>query len=317
LKSIVAAVRWVYDFDGIDDRGAFAYRAINIDGVIDIEWEQDFDAIGSKVIVSQCGDGQNITQEFRLTHRSDGVLELILGGSVHLALTQAQGMVNKARYRLLLVGSEGTLYKDDVIIRTATFTRGPAREPSAVTLIASRPSGSGFTNYGKGRLSNIKINGTLWPIAENNQTIQLPLPAGLGAERANFNIVTVQAGWTYNNGTFTATSVPAFQPSSGFSIGALTAGEAYFLELEVLSVTGTFRVQVTGGTGQNLVPNITSPGKYRFLVVALAGNTSCGFQATVNNTSCVINEISFKPLGTCNPLTLVNTTPDRWQEVPL
>jgi len=36
LKSIVAAVRWVYDFDGIDDRGAFAYRAINIDGVIDI-----------------------------------------------------------------------------------------------------------------------------------------------------------------------------------------------------------------------------------------------------------------------------------------
>lgn len=298
--------RWVYNFDGVDDRGQLAYRAINVDRDIFVSWEQKNlrPTVYSRVVLSQQITNTASSREFLLGIGGGGQLVLQCGGA---QLFTGADNLEDGFYEFSFVGTLVTLKKNGVVVVSTTFTRGTAREPSAVTAIGVLTAGTigTFGNWFAGQLFNIKINGVLWPMADRDQAIQVPLPTGLGAERANFSNVTVQEGWTYDSGTFTATSVPAFQPSSGFSVGALTAGETYFLELEVLSVSGTFRVQVTGGTGQNLVPNITSPGKYRFLVVALAGNTSCGFQATVNNTSCIIKNISFKPMSevTSYPLT--------------
>lgn len=315
--------RWAYNFDGVDDRGQLAFRAINPDADIDIEWYQEFQEANNTangVIVAQCGTGTNSTQEFRLTYLSAGrTLELIVGGAQTTALAEAP---KRGKYRITLVGSQLTVWVDGAIVRSTTFNRGAARESSAPLWVGARqPS----LNFFPGFLRDLRVNGRLYPMGDRNQVVQLPWPTGLGDELITQsrleNPATKGSQWTYlgdgrwqlvGDGSFNELMIVASgsQPQSGY------------IEFEVESISGgAMRCYTTTngiGTLQSN-PVFDKPGTFRHFYIdkaGLGGNTQYFAFVRVNGSiNCIIKNISFKPLGTCNPMTLVNTASTGWTQV--
>jgi hypothetical protein len=313
VRSIFSALRrWAYNNDGVDDYAVLANRGLNIDGPIDIKWTQDTQLkADGNVIVSQCGTGVNTTQEFRLTERSDGILEVIVGGAVSSVLSAAQGYERKGRYQITLFGTELKVYKNGTLLRTETFTRGTAREPAAATLIGARPVSGGFVNYCRGILRDIEINGVLWPIADRNQTIQLPSPSGLGADTFDYETATTSGSVTKENGYFqfnvTAGESSIFRSQSG----SIALNTSYLLEFEIVDYVAGGIADVTNGF--TAIP-IAGNGKYRHIANSGSSNrVTIGRSGTVCNYK--VRNVSVRLLGTCNPMTLVNTSSDRWQEI--
>lgn len=186
LKSISAAVRSVYNFDGIDDRGILEFKAINMDGDNTLEFWSPPDFTLNGAIISQNISTAGNLREFQFGIDAGGVMYVGFGGTYTTVFTVAQGLKTSTKYGVTLLGTTCSIYEgglDGPFIRSQTFFKGTAREPAARTLIHSRGNGAGsFGQFSKGIQRDIKINGVLWPIADRNQSIQLPLPTGLGDE---------------------------------------------------------------------------------------------------------------------------------------
>jgi hypothetical protein len=325
LKSIAAAVRSVYNFDGIDDRGQLAFRAINPDGDIDIEWRSgpEVNFSTSRTIISQTLTTVAANQEFFMFVATNGNLAVRVCG-IERGTNPAIVYQPNTKYRWRLQGSIVNFWINDVLQPAMSFNRGTAREVTATTQVGSTAN----TFFYRGQLFDLRINGVLYPIADRNQLIQLPSPSGLGLELITQNVLenpfSKGSQWTYlgsgrwqyvgdgsfNEMIFIANNV---QPENGF------------LEFEVESISGNMRCYTTvSGVGTlQSNPRFNSVGLFRHYYnskASLGGNSnffSFFRDGTGMVSSCILKNISFKPLGTCNPINLVNTTPDRWEEVPL
>lgn len=173
-------IRFAPNFDGVDDFGVLANRAINPDGDIDIEWYQaSMPASGTRAIVNQCDSATIASREFNLRWNA-GFLEMAIGGGGVInpaASDNVQPAIGRWRvtYSGLLVR---VFFNGALVFSRYDRTRGTAREPAAPTRVFSRNNGGSFLEHQQGIIYNIRINGTLWRMADRNQAIQPSTPAG-------------------------------------------------------------------------------------------------------------------------------------------
>ena len=305
--------RDAYSFDGVDDRGSLAFRAINPDRDIDIEWTQ----IGVSnlppapvSIVTQSFSATISSREFVLRwNGNDGGLQFSVGGLGFSNIIPCQD----GRYRVTLQGNNFTLFYNGQPVRTRVFDRGTAREPTAALVIGARNSAGSFTEYANGSIFDIKINGVLWPIADRNQSIQLPQPSGLGAELITPSIlenpVVKGSQWAYLGGG-------RWQYIGDGSFNELTFinpnlhPEQAFLEFEIESITGQLAcVQASSAISRGVFNSI---GIKRYFYTNKNEATTNGATVTFKRpaagviTSCIIKNISFKPLLTTGTSLVTN-----------
>lgn len=170
--------RWALNFDGVGIRGVLSSRAINPDGDIDIEWEQlnyDSSMLTAQTIIAQCISNTGTLREFYMRSETNESLSMVIGGTSN---GTPAGVYGNGKWKLTTIGLTWQVYKDGVLVHNAALTKGGAREPAAATFVGARNNAGTFTDYLKGLLYNIRINGTLWPMADRNQPIQPSVPAG-------------------------------------------------------------------------------------------------------------------------------------------
>lgn len=304
--------RWAYNFDGLDDRGQLTYRAIDPDGDIEIEW-QSGDTVNfstSRTIISQTNTTNASSQEFFIFASTGAGIVVRVGGTAG-GITGVTYSAN-TKYKLSMQGNNLRFWVNDKLITTQNFIRGAVREPIATTIIGSAVN----SFYYLGSLYNVKINGTLWPMNERDQNIQLPAPSGLGAELITQSVLENPAvkgsQWTYlGDGRWQYVGDGTSNELRFLTIAATPAQG--FIEFEVESYTGVGQMRVTSmmqGAGDMVWSG--AGGKRWFYTT---GVDRVSFDRNSGLVSCIIKNISFKPLGTCNPLTLANTTADRWEEI--
>jgi hypothetical protein len=310
--------RWVYSFDGVDDFGVLGTRAINPDG--DNTFEFFSPAFMGPAVLSQSTSDVIANREFHLF--TDAVrLGVVYGGIITTLMTVANGFKVATKYGLVIAGNFFQLFEgglDGAQVTSGALTRGAAREPMVPTRIGVRGSSTtGTANHFQGIQRNIRINGTLWRIDQPQQAIQLPEPSGLGVELITTAVLENPevrgSQWTYLGdgrwqlvGDGTANALQFLASASWPNQG--------FMEFEVESIVGQMRCsadtavvvgdRVFSTIGLKRVFYTTKPNDFNFIR-----------NATNPAPSCIIKNISFKPLGTCNPLTLVNTNPERWSEI--
>lgn len=310
-------IRFSYNFDGVDDRGQLPFRAINPEGDLNIKFKTGvIPALAtSRAIVGQSQTNTTASREFLLFVSSTGDLGLQFGG-VAATISPTITIANNTAYEVSLIGTALTIKVNGVVVASNSFTRGTAREPLAVTTIGA--GGSGVSTYSfflQGQLLDVSINGVLYPMSDRNQSIQLPNPSGLGTELITPSVLTNPASvgnqWTYlgagrwqyvgdgsaNVLQFIAT---ASQPVAGY------------LEFEVESISGTMRCfsnTLNVGTNQS-DPVFSTTGVKRWFILNKdlgAANSAFCFQRQDNGVaaSCIIKNISFKPLWVANATELV------------
>ena len=316
--------RYAYNFDGVDDRVVLAKRAINPDGDNNFVFWSPENTAGLKGIIGQSIGGTGATREFSLyvdPSLSGGSLIMNFGGTFNNLCTVAEGFEFSKKYFLNLVGTTFTLAKNTKsnIIKTGTFSKGATREPTAPTVIGSISAGSGsYASFFKGPQFDVEINGTVWKLDERNQLIQLPLPLGLGAELITPTVLENPAikgsQWTYlgggrwqyvGNGTLNTLEliVAGDQPAQGY------------LEFEVESITGIMTCAVSNSVQGSF--NVVGIKRYFYTAKGASSENAIVFKRLSGIASCIIKNISFKPLNDCNPATIVNFTSDRWFEQEL
>ena len=184
MRSVLGGARqcFAYNFDGVDDRGVSANRAINIEGDNTFEFWSP-----ASLATFQCILSQNISptvgaREFQIFSDGGNQLVIIFGGTSSIIFNSAQGFKPATRYGLTLIGTTAQVFEGGLggtLVRTTTFTRGAAREPTAPTLISCRGNGAGlFAGFFSGLQYDIRINGTLWEMGNRNEAIQPSTPAG-------------------------------------------------------------------------------------------------------------------------------------------
>jgi hypothetical protein len=317
---------WAYNFDGIDDRGVLASRAINIEGDNSLEFWSPASLVTFQCIVSQCNIAAVASREFNLVAGSSGLI-VGFGGVETVLISQAQGFKVSTRYGLTLIGTEAKIYEGGLggtLIRTTTFTRGTAREPTAPTLIGCRGNGAGsYANFFSGLQYDIKINGTLWEMGDRNQSIQLPTPSGLGAELITQSVLENPASkgsqWTYLGGGRWSYVGDGSINALRFLADSASPADG-FIEFEVESISGG-TMRCTGGFNPansfgDKTFSTTGVKRCYYVGFTAANQFSFARNGSSDMVNCIIKNISFKPLGTCNPMQLINTTSDRWQAVP-
>jgi hypothetical protein len=184
MRSVLGGARqcFAYNFDGIDDRGVLANRAINIEGDNTFEFWSPAVLNPNSVILSQNLLSVSASWEFVLQISATSALQVAFGGVFSTIFTTAQGFKPATRYGLTLIGTTAQVFEGGLsgtLVRTATFTRGTAREPAAQTLIGCRGNGAGvFVNFFQGLQYDIRINGVLWEMGNRNEAIQPSTPAG-------------------------------------------------------------------------------------------------------------------------------------------
>jgi len=188
---LASNTRYAYNMDGIDDRWTLANRAINPDGDNAFEFYSPNLVASASTIIAQNISNTAASREFHLyAGVNSASLSVIWGGVETVLCTAAQGYEPNKKYWLNFAGSSFTLAKGTKsnVIRSASFTRGLSREPSAPTIIGARQNGAGvFAVPFIGLQYDIKINGTLWSMADRNQSIQPSIPAGNNMTGANLN----------------------------------------------------------------------------------------------------------------------------------
>ena len=182
IRSVLGGARqcFAYNFDGIDDRGVLATRAINIEGDNTFEfWSPNTLNGVARVIIAQNVTG---TAEFILQVSTSNIMQLNFGNAFTNLLTIAQGFKPATRYGLTLVGTTAQIFEGGLggaLVNTTAFTRGTVREPTAPTIIGARQSGVGnFVAFFQGLQYDIRINGVLWEMGNRNEAIQPSTPAG-------------------------------------------------------------------------------------------------------------------------------------------
>lgn len=178
----LANLRSVYNFDGVDDRASLQFRAINVNGNIDIEFSTGPNVVWGEVdrtVVSQCYlaafEGAT-SKEFTLYfNAATGGLQALLGGTYSITATLATLKPNST-YRWQLIGTALKVWFNGNLVLDTTYTRGTNREPVALTVIGAQTHG-GYTNFRGhflGSIYNLKINGTVWPSEFADSLVQLP-----------------------------------------------------------------------------------------------------------------------------------------------
>ncbi len=322
-KTGIEPSRFAPNLDGVDDYAVLTNRAINVDGDNSFEfWSPDSTAVAATV-VAQNISSTSASREFQLYANPDATSLLVIwGGSSTTILSAAQGYEPNRKFFVSFVGNNYSIAKNTEtnIIRTGAFTRGAAREPTAQTVVGARGNGAGlFSSFSKGIQRDIKINGVLWQMVDRNQAIQLPTPTGLGAELITptvlANPISKGTQWTYlddgrwqyvGDGTLNQLQflLTADQPAAGF------------LEFDIESIVGVMTCSIGSVAGSSF----SAAGRFRYFYtnkdLPSANASAVQFKrAGTSVASCIIKNISFKPLGTCNPMQLVNTSSDRWQEI--
>jgi len=321
-----ARMRWALMFDGVGVRGVLASRAINPDGDIDIEFQTGtvVPVAGGGIeytVLSQCLTATFASKEFNLYFNSAvGALQMQVGGA-YSPSSASVALSPNTTYRALFQGTSLQLFKNGQLFFSTSFTRGAAREPTAATVIGASTHGSPttFRASARGIFYNIKINGTLWPIADANQTVQLPEPSGLGAELITQTVLenpyVKGTQWTYlgggrwqyiGDGTLNDLIPISFvnQPNSAY------------LEFEIESIAGL----ITCNQSASAEALFSSAGVKRYFFSEKGADNIKAFtfkRASGAVTSCIIKNISFKPLGTCIPLVIANATSANWKDEPL
>jgi hypothetical protein len=182
MRSVLGGARqcFAYNFDGIDDRGVLANRAINNEGDNTFEFWSPAETNNLQAIIAQSITGGGA--EFILQSSAVGNLQVNFGASITTIFSSAQGFKPATRYGLTLIGTTAQVFEGGLsgtLVRTATFTRGAAREPAAQTLIGCRGNGAGsFAGFFSGLQYDIRINGVLWEMGNRNEAIQPSMPAG-------------------------------------------------------------------------------------------------------------------------------------------
>lgn len=182
-------VRFAYNMDGLDDRFVLATRAIDVDGDIDIEFYTPLDAVQRTIIAQNISTNFSLVEFHLYISGSTGNLGINVGGSVVPAATAGTFSAGE-KLRLTLTGTNLNVYKaNGALLKNTAYTRGVAREPAAVTTVGARTNGSigTYSEYFRGTQRDIKINGTLWPMADRNQSIQPSIPAGNNMTGVNLN----------------------------------------------------------------------------------------------------------------------------------
>lgn len=325
-RNITASTkRWALNFDGVGIRGVLANRAINPDGDIDIEFHTPAN-IGNtgfdRVILSQCLSGTFSSREFDLLISGSGALAVNIGGTVS-TLAFPGTFSAQEKLKIIISGGTATTYRaNGEVIRAFSITRGAAREPSAQTTIGARFNGTTYSNFSQGIQRDVKINGTRWPIADRNQVIQVPEPSGLGAELITPALLVTPAiagsQWTYlGNGRWEYVG-----DGSANELRFLTSIQhpaQGYLEFEIESISGTITCTNAGIDRAKF----NSTGVKRFFYTDFNEVMSAGSAIIFKRTpagavaSCIIKNISFKPLGTCNPITLANVTSANWEDLEI
>jgi hypothetical protein len=176
-----------------------------------------------------------------------------------------------------------------------------------------------LVNYFAGLFPDLRINNAYYPLSTKEQTTQLAQPDGLGAELITQSVLENPAvkgsQWTYlGNGRWQYVGdgtlnelipiFPASQPNQGY------------LEFEIESITGS--ITCSQNSLARTVFNSVGVKRY-FYTDRNEGGTngaSVSFKRALGTVaSCIIKNISFKPLGTANPLTLFNTVPEQWEQI--
>ena len=299
--------RWVYNFDGVDDRATLQFRAINPDGDIDIEWRSGptVSLATSRTIVSQTLTTVAANQEFFMFVATNGNLAVRVGG-VERGTNPAIVYQPNTKYRWRLRGTDVNFWINDVLQPVMSLTRGTAREPTAVTQIGATAN----TFFYLGELYDVRINGVLYPIADRNQGIQLPSPSGLGPELITQSVLENPffkgTQWNYlGQGSWQLTGDGSLNEL--IFISATTQPAAGFLEFEIESITGTLMCTVSSTAVLN---EFSTPGvkRYFYTQKALAGNPNSQavtFKRRSGSVTCVIKNIGFKPLWVANATELV------------
>jgi hypothetical protein len=92
--------------------------------------------------------------------------------------------------------------------------------------------------------------------------------------------------------------------------------DAGYLEFEVESYSGSGLMTCSvSGSNNNGAGIFTSTGikQYLYKDKGINNNNTVQFKRNSGSITCIIKNISFKPLGTCNPVTLSNTTSENWE----
>lgn len=319
LTRTFARMRWALNFDGVGIRGVLANRAINPDGDIDIEFYAPNTINAPLCIISQNKSNNSVNMEFRLLSFSNQ-LQLLVGGAVTVALTGAQGYEASAKYRVTLIGTALTVYKNGDLVRSATFTRGTAREADALTVVGAETNNAigVYQKFFSGIQRDIKINGTLWPIADRNQAIQLPEPSGLGADDIGADAFATPVGYdNITSGTANSAVVAGEISPSRAAKAFLTPVSSYLVECILNSTTSPITMFIrdgsTAGNGTVIASQILTPGLNRLLFNRISGNANILFTTGVAANFSVSN-ISVRQLGTCNPMTITGANNTNWVE---
>jgi len=180
--SVVDRICYAYNFDGVDDRGVLASRAVNVDSNNTFEFFSPSFTGVNQTIIAQNLSSNIASQEFQIYVTSTNQMGLSYGGAALILFTQAQGFKASTRYGLTLIGTTAQIFEGGLsgtLVRTVSFTRGAAREPTAATLIGCRGNGVGaYLNFFSGLQYDIKINGALWDMGNKDSATQPSLPAG-------------------------------------------------------------------------------------------------------------------------------------------
>ncbi len=321
LSAVAQATRWALNFNGVNMRAPFNERVINPDGDIDIEWQQiglSLSGAAPKNIISQCISSNISEREFYLRWLGNGgALNCLLGG---VDISPGGILPSDGKWRLTYNGNLCVVYKNGIEVARKISSRGAGREPNAVAVVGARTSGTGYLEFFNGILLDLKINGRLWPINTTNQSIQLPEPSGLGDELLTPLLLANPAAkgsqWTYLGDGRWQYIGDGTQNGLIF-IGTASTPAEMFVEFEVESFSGAGNMRLTSvvtGVGDRL---FNSVGKKRFFFTGdTVGNINIERNVAGAACSCIIKNISFKPLGTANPMTILNAVTENWLEVP-
>ena len=186
----------VYSLNGTDNVIELENRVINPDGDNSMDFFSPDALASSQTIIAQNISSTSGSREFQLYVDTAGTLQLIFGGVTSQICTAAQGFEPNKHYWLTLTGTSFTLAEttDDNIIRSGSFIKGAAREPSAKTTVGARTNGSigVYAAYFNGLQYNVGINGTRWDMTARNQAVQVSSPPGNNMTILNMDLTRWQ-----------------------------------------------------------------------------------------------------------------------------
>ena len=299
--------RWVYDFDGVNDFAQFA-EPVQLAGDYVIEFtvnSSDWSGTEGRRVFGTAGAPNN-RAFFRYEVSTQGFKfhpDFSTGGERFLPITPADNQ--DYRFRIEKAGSVLTLSE---LTTGQTDSRETDSDNGVIEIV-----GGHLSNRFIGVIKDFRINGHLYPINDPTSNIQLAEPSGLGAELITQHVLEnpsfADPAWVYlGEGRWSAENLSLgslrFFPVSDNPNG--------FLEFEIESITGLLTCTVSAVAGSVF----NSVGVKRFFYTEDVNANKIEFKRAAGTISCIIKNISFKPLGTANPLTLVNTNSERWSKIP-